>query len=85
MRLKSPVLMIDSNAMQVYEKKKEKTTPLGVIQEKLMVNPSFPLAMQVYPRVLTCSSQLTSLINCCKSEPWDALAMPPVAQPRQSA
>ena len=26
------------------KKRKEKNTPLGVIQEKLMVKPSFPLA-----------------------------------------
>ena len=30
-------------SMKESKKRKEKTTPLGVIQDKLMVNPSFPL------------------------------------------
>ena len=32
----------EQQAHRQCEKRKEKTTPLGVIQEKLMVNPSFP-------------------------------------------
>ena len=32
------------NSTELLLKEKEKTPPLGVNQEKLMVNPSFPLA-----------------------------------------
>ena len=40
-----PLVKVTKTAYAVrVKKRKEKTTPVGVIQEKLMVNPSFPLA-----------------------------------------